>query len=524
MKSNFFKYLFIIFVIGITIFAIFKIKSEEQEENTSNEESSVQEKITNITLAVSSFDSLNPILSQNKNVQDITKLIYEPLFTISSNYKLEPCLAKEWAKQSKTSYLIKLQDNVRWSDGEKFVADDVKFTIEELKKVNSIYTPNVEHITDIEIVDDYTIKINLSEEVPFFEYNLIFPIMSSSFYLDKEFSANIVPVGTGMYEITDVQTSYITLSKNNSWWNIQVKDPIIKTITVNLYSSVGEMYNSFKTGNIDIISTDNINLQDYVGTIGYASKEIKGRRHDFIAFNTQNNFLSRTEVRKAISYSIDKTNIVSSIYSNKYYTSSFPLDYESFVYQEQDSSAGYNPDQAKKVLEDAGWTYRNNYWQKLENGRYQRLSLRLVVKSSDQAKVQVAQNIKQQLETQGIRVEVIVANDVQYNNYLTNKNYDMILCSINLSLSPDLTTFFGENNLANYSNQEVTQIMNEIQNETQENVLIEKYKRLAEIYKSEVPYLSLYNNKLTVCYSTGLVGELTPNWYNIFIGIEKWYK
>ena len=524
MKSNFFKYLFIIFVIGITIFAIFKIKSEEKEEESLNEETTSPEKITTLTLAISSFDSLNPILSTNKNVQNIAKLIYETLFTISSNYKLEPCLAKEWAKQSSTSYLIKLQDNVRWADGEKFIADDVKYTIDQLKQVSSIYSTNVAHITNIEIVDDYTIKINLDQEVPFFEYNLIFPILSSSFYLDKEFSANIVPVGTGMYEVTDVQTSYITLSKNASWWNIQEKDSIITTITVNLYSSVGEMYNSFKTGNIDVISTDNMNLQDYIGTIGYASKEIKGRQHDFIAFNTQNNFLSRQEVRKAIAYSIDKTNIVSSIYNNKYYTSSFPLDYGSYLYTEQESSSGYNPDQAKKVLEDAGWTYRNNYWQKLENGRYQRLSLRLVVKSADATKVQVAQNIKQQLENQGIRIEVVGVNDTQYNNYLANKNYDMILCSINLSISPDLTTFFGENNLANYSNAEVTQIMNEIRNETQENVLVEKYKRLAEIYKTEVPYLSLYNNKLTTCYSTGLVGEVSPNWYNIFSGIEKWYK
>ena len=35
-----------------------------------------------------------------------------------------------------------------------------------------------------------------------------------------------------------------------------------------------------------------------------------------------------------------------------------------------------------------------------------------------------------------------------YNEALKNKSYDMILCSMNLSPSPNLTTFFGENNLA----------------------------------------------------------------------------
>ena len=76
----------------------------------------------------------------------------------------------------------------------------------------------------------------------------------------------------------------------------------------------------------------------------------------------------------------------------------------------------------------------------------------------------------------------------------------MILCSINLSLTPDLTTFFGDNNIANYQNDEVRSIMEEVKNTTDENTLVNKYKRLAEIYKEDVPYISLYNNKYTVAY------------------------
>ena len=523
MKSNIFKYIFIIFVIAITIFAVVKIQSDNEEQADNNQENVEKEKVTEITLGIASFDNINPIISNNKNIQDISRLIYEPLFTISSDYKLESCLAEEVAKQNATTYIVKLKDNVRWADGEKFIAEDVRFTIDKLKEIGSIYSSNVQHIASIEIVDDYTININLDQEVPFFEYNLTFPIMSYQYYLDKEFNSTIVPVGTGMYKVTDVQSSYITLVQNTNWWNTDVK-PTLTKITVNIYSTIGEMYNSFKSGNIDLISTQNSDIQDYIGTIGYAAKELKGREHDFIAFNTQSTFLSRSEVRKAISYSIDKTNIVSSIFNNRYYTSSFPLDYGSWIYQEQDSSTGYNPDQAKQVLQDAGWTYRNKFWQKTENRRTQRLSLNLVVKASDSTRVAVAQNIKQQLENQGIEINIIQANNEQYTNYLNNKNYDMILCSINLSLSPDLTTFFGSNNLANYTNDEVNNIMEEVKNTTDENVLKERYKRLGEIYKNEVPYLSLYNNKFTVAYSTSLVGDVAPTWYDVFNNIESWYK
>ena len=292
MKSNIFKYIFIIFVIAITIFAVVKIQSDNEEQADNNQENVEKEKVTEITLGIASFDNINPIISNNKNIQDISRLIYEPLFTISSDYKLESCLAEEVAKQNATTYIVKLKDNVRWADGEKFIAEDVRFTIDKLKEIGSIYSSNVQHIASIEIVYDYTININLDQEVPFFEYNLTFPIMSYQYYLDKEFNSTIVPVGTGMYKVTDVQSSYITLVQNTNWWNTDVK-PTLTKITVNIYSTIGEMYNSFKSGNIDLISTQNSDIQDYIGTIGYAAKELKGREHDFIAFNTQSTFLSR---------------------------------------------------------------------------------------------------------------------------------------------------------------------------------------------------------------------------------------
>ena len=138
--------------------------------------------------------------------------------------------------------------------------------------------------------------------------------------------------------------------------------------------------------------------------------------------------------------------------------------------------------------------------------------------------VNVAQNIKSQLGSQGINVNIVQLQDNDYYNSINSKNYDMVLCGINLSLSPSLETFFGVNNMANYSNEEVNNILNEVKNTTDENTLINRYKRLAEIYRDDVPYISLYNNKFTVAYSTGLIGDVTPNWFNIFYNISGWYK
>ena len=190
MKSNWIKYVFIIFIILILVFALYiirqdeEVKKQEEEYTASNQDDRVKE----IKLGIAGLDTINPILSNNKNVQSITKLIYEPLVDLTSDYKAEPCLATEWAKESDNSYLIKLRENVRWSDGQRFTAEDVRFTIDRLKELSSIYSYNVQYVTGVDIMDDYTVRINLDREVPFFEYYLTFPILSKAYYEGEDFT------------------------------------------------------------------------------------------------------------------------------------------------------------------------------------------------------------------------------------------------------------------------------------------------------------------------------------------------
>ena len=66
--------------------------------------------------------------------------------------------------------------------------------------------------------------------------------------------------------------------------------------------------------------------------------------------------------------------------------------------------------------------------------------------------------------------------------------------------------------------------MDEVKNTTDESKIKEDYSRLAEIYKNDIPYISLYTNKQTIAYNTSLAGEIKSNWFNPFCGIETWYK
>ena len=180
MKSNIIKYLFIIFAIGIIIFAIYKINSQEEnsnlnEENNTSQTSQKTESILNI--GISDFDNINPLITKNKDIISLSTILYDPLLKITEDYEIENCLAEEWSKSNKTTYLVKLKDNLKWDDGSTVTGTDVKYTIEQLQEGKSVYSDNVENIKSVEIIDGNTIRINLKKEEPFFEYNLIFQIV-----------------------------------------------------------------------------------------------------------------------------------------------------------------------------------------------------------------------------------------------------------------------------------------------------------------------------------------------------------
>lgn len=521
MKGNWIKYIFIIFVIVIIIAVIYKVnKKETKQEEQTQETATEEEVIKDINLGVASFDTVNPILSQNKHMQEISRIIYEPLFELDSEYKLQKCLAKDWAKTSSTTYLIKIRNDIKWSDGTDFSVEDVSYTIDILKQIPSVYGNNVQYIVGVDKIDDDTLQITIDHEIPFFEYNLIFPIMSKAYFEGQDFSTtekNNAPIGTGKYKIVQNDNDKIVLNKNE---NYNRDNLTLETITITKYAGLGELYNAFKLGKVDVVTTNNTSIENYIGTIGYNKQEVSGRDFDYLALNTQTPILANTEVRNALSHAINRANMISSIYNNKYRLMDYSLDYGSWLKGNAGDNS-YNPELAQQILEQNGWEYKYNRWQKTENYNTQVLNFKIVVQSSNQARVNVAEMIKADLANIGINVTIIKASDNQYQSYLQNKNYEAIITGTTVSANPSIETYM---NACNFNNEELNNLMAEVKNITKEDLLKEKYNRIREIFNEQQPYIGLYSSYYAVDSSWSLKGSVTANWYNIFIDINNWYK
>lgn len=244
-------------------------------------------------------------------------------------------MAKEWAKLDNKTYLITLDEEKKWHDGEPFTAKDVEYSINYIKDTDSIYLDNVKNIKEIEIINDFTIKIHLLEEEKDFEYMLCFPIIC-----ERE------NVGTGNYKIKNTNKNTIELQ------NIKNQ----KTITINIYDNAQNLYKAFNKEDVDIIITKNINYEKYLGEFGYKKYNIYGRNFDYIRFNVESKILSNKEVIEVIMNLINKNEIIYKIYNNKYLRAEFPLQYGSYLYNNE-INYEYNVNKAQKILEDAGWIY-----------------------------------------------------------------------------------------------------------------------------------------------------------------------
>ena len=524
MKSsgnNFFKYIFILVVIGLICGAVYIIyhKNDSTNEENDVEDANVLENqdisiVENLKMGITNYDTMNPILTKNREIVNIDYLIFDSLFRVTNDYNLEYYLAKSINKTSDLTYEIKIDPDVKWQDGSSFISKDVSYTIEQIKNTNSIYLSNVQAIESVETPDSETVKITLNRAIPFFEYYLTFPIISSRYYMDEDFvNSNKIPIGTGMYKIASINENNILLIRNDRWKKIKTNTPKTQSITLQKYNAIGEVFNTFKLGNVDMVNTYMTNYTDYVGTMGYNKREYAGRDYDFLSLNCNDNILSDVSVRKAINYAINKETIVSTVLGNTKVVSNSPLDYGSCLYNKE-NIVSYNQELAKQTLENAGWSYINNRWQKNISGYVRKINLSLVVNKNNQERVNVAENIKEQLANIGIKVNVVIVDEDRYQEYLNNKNYQLMITGVTSSVSPELNYFYGEGNISNYYNEEVLANLDSL----------DTISKAQAIANSEVPHIGLYRNKGTIILNSNVGGDISPNSNFLYYNFDKWFR
>ena len=206
------RYLFIIIVIIIVGFAIYKgintkniEKKEELKEKKAEQENTVQK---DLRLAIAELDTFNPYKSNNRNVQEISKLFYDSLITFDQNYNLKLELAKDIQKIDGVNYRAILVDNAKFSDGTDITTKDVEFSLQQIIAGNNPYNDILKNITSTTVENDKSIVFTLKEAKKDFEYYLNFPITKKidlEVFNDK--NRYPIPVQSGKYWFKEMRNT-----------------------------------------------------------------------------------------------------------------------------------------------------------------------------------------------------------------------------------------------------------------------------------------------------------------------------
>lgn len=165
------------------------------------------------------------------------ELVFEALFYINyQNGKSEPWLATgyKYSDDNKTITLT-LRDDVTWNDGEKFTADDVVYTLQQIKKAKAPYrAANIQAaVKSAEATSPTEVVIHLKAPNPRFVdaelssavYTANFIPMPKHVFQGKDFNRFSFyslgkgwPMGTGPYTLAKLDASSATLTRNENWW------------------------------------------------------------------------------------------------------------------------------------------------------------------------------------------------------------------------------------------------------------------------------------------------------------------
>ncbi len=273
----------------------------------------------------------------------------------------------------------KMRQDVQWQDGQPVTADDVLFTWNAIQDPNTgSWIPGIDSIDSVEKVDQYTFKVNYSAIYPGYltqfggEQLAIWP----AHYCDASqgfvaWDCGRKPLSDGPFVLQDwVEGDHMTFVKNDKYY--VAGKPEIEKVTVQIVPDDSVRKTMMQQGDADIDMWINVNtindLKDsQVAKVSLSPSDRfvmrlfmnEAEKGTVDAEATPHPILSDVRVRQAIRQAID----VDTINNEIFFGLGHPQWTEFFrpPYNKCDIPRPvYDPEAAKALLEEAGWTDTNN--------------------------------------------------------------------------------------------------------------------------------------------------------------------
>jgi peptide/nickel transport system substrate-binding protein len=320
-------------------------------------------------------DTLNIAIISDEGTLDIRYMtggvyaaaveIMEPLWDVTEEKEPIMVLAESVEQVSDSSYIVHLRQNVTFSNGNPFTAEDVLFSIDRFNEAGASGQPRVQTIdpAKTKAIDDYTIDLQLyAPNVAHWQ------ILTQFFVYDKESfdetAAKLKPIGTGPYKLTEyVPNSVTKLERREDYWGAQ---PAVKYLNFMVLAEPSQRANALATGLVDVslVATDDVEYAK--GLSGYNLDSRYTGYYNGMNFNfgakSKLGGPANLEKRRAVVHAIDPQVFIDVVYSGqgKVMHAVIPdlcFDYEDrFTDMDDTYKIGYNVELAKELAQSSGLT------------------------------------------------------------------------------------------------------------------------------------------------------------------------
>lgn len=413
--------------------------------------------------------SLNPG-SATDGMFKLSLLVYETLVDLYPDFKKVPGLATSWQMSDDGKiWTFNLRKGVKFHDGNPFDAEAVKAMVNRNKKLN-VPKYGVDIIQSMETPDPYTIKFTLSKPSYTFpsDMSMVFNAIPSPIYLDDEGKQVVKAIGTGPFKFESwTKGEQIVLVKNDDYWGDKPKiDKLIFKIIPDPQTRVMAL----QSGQIDLMLCSGLvpsQVQELESNKSLRVITKPGVNASLIFFNTYKQPFDDIRVRQAISYAIDVEESVNRLLHGVATpaTHVFSPVFQDFINPDA-VAPGYKPDEAKRLLKEAGWQDSDHDGVLDKNGK--RLQMSLTYDTNDFTYRMLAEAIQAQLKSVGIEIRL---NPIEYNAYydiLSKKNFDLMLTGQWFIPHDEPWQFYknyftSRGTYALYKNDEMDQLVNKLE-------------------------------------------------------------
>ena len=452
---------------------------------------------------------LNPVLSQDSASGDICGFVFNGLLKYDRNLEIIGDLASSWDVEEGDKPVITfyLRKGVQWQDGTPFTAKDVKFTYEKIMdpKTITVRRPDYELVEEVEVVDNWTVRVKYKEPFSPGLESWMIGLIPGHLLKDHDINTspfNRKPVGTGPFKVVEwVSDEKIVLEANPDYFEGRPElDRIIYRIIPE--TSLSEM--ELLSGGVD-----------YMGIYPHQYKRMKEHPefnlysrpalgYTYIGYNFKSDLFKDRRVRQALTYAINREEIVKYILYNRGWVATGPYPHHLWYYNPGVKTYPYDPGKAKALLAEAGWQDNDGdgYLDK-DNKKFQ---FSLITNSGNNLRKDVGVMVQRKLKEIGIEVKLGYYEwSVFLKNYINPKNFDACILGWGLSLDPDAYSLWHSSqikdgfNFISYQNPEVDKILEQGRRLYDKEKRKAVYYRFQEILAEDQPYTFLYVGEANPC-------------------------